>query len=165
MKTPHSPFPGPTAFVGTPGLQVARHPAPTPVQQEVPPPVKAAPPKQTHQQEALIHVRLPDRVEFNQRAREVTGLGPANRHLPASLADIIPPRRGVSNEWLLDTRPPARCKVQASRKGGYVFFVTRQHLPATAFRMGAGKPPRSRLGFRIGEQLPEAPGVYRLLPV
>ncbi|SDY98076.1 hypothetical protein [Hymenobacter psychrophilus] len=163
---------GPTGFVGG-GFGPVPQGQPARVVEVVAPARKA-----THQAVALVHVRIPDRVELNREALRQANLG------PGKVADIVPPRRGVANEWLLNTNPTtARCRLLESSGSGGVFFRTRQTLPAAPFQPPPGEPARkrSRLRFMIGPELMEevcvpvpgrkpvcrerGTGVYRLLPV
>lgn len=183
------PFPNtPQGFLGSPALPGHRSQPPPVRMVEVRPPAPGPPGKRTHQTEARVHVRLPDQVELNRETLHVTRLHIAGANSEASCADIIAPRRGVSNEWLLDTRPTTRCRLQAVAQSGRVFFRTRLLLPAAAFQAGGPGTTarRSRLSFRLGEEIQEqvcvrvpatavsgersycalrGTGVYRLLPV
>lgn len=142
MKPPHGTS-NPTNFHGAPSLQPQRmgQQAARVVEVRV-----ALPVKQTHQTDTRITVRLPDQVELNAEAL---------RRLPirkGSSVDLIPPRRGASARWLLDTRPTATGRLRV--KTGGISFVASCRIDPCFFGAGPGQR-RSRRSFRLGPELLE----------
>lgn len=112
--------------------------------------VGAAPVKRTHQTEARVTLRLPNRVELNRAAVGTLNIGAAGIGKPASAIDLISPRRGGGKQWLLDTRSTAACRLLESK--GRHFFRTAAP-PDTRYLPASIHP--SRLVFDIGPELTE----------
>lgn len=106
-------------------------------------------PKRTHQPTARVTVRLPDRVELNRATLSATRTNPAGAGMAASAVEIIPPRRGASNQWLLDTRPTATARLNRTGSGS-LEFKSSVRFPAYAFPAG-----RSKRVFAVGPELME----------
>lgn len=151
MNKPH--FNQPQAFQNAPGLRTTT-PVQQPARQVVIPAPKMVPPpvKRTHLTEPIITLRLPDRVALNAEAMRATPLR------KGSCVEIIPPRRGGSTQWLLDTRSSAPGRLCQNQKGSYDFRtgfrVDRRYLP---LRTTAGTFVKqgliSKLEFVLGPEL------------
>lgn len=140
--------------------------------------VPAVPVARPPRSEALLSVRLPNRVTLSKALRL------AIEHLkPGSPVDIVPPaRRG--GPWFLDTRATASRRLPQGHHAR-AEFATAHSLSAEHFikPSGIGQPNGrcSRLTFRLGEEVTErvcvpdaagrsvcgvrGTGYYRLLPV
>lgn len=161
-STMKPPLPNtPTSFLRSPSTLPGHRNPPPPLTVgrvvEVPAPPKPAPPKRTHQTEARVTLRLPDRVQLNTEACACTGVGSGHKWQEASPIELISPRRGGGRNWLLDTRPTASARLR-EWKGEYSFRTAappdRRYLPASAYP--------SRIAFDVGEEVEK--GVFQLHP-
>jgi hypothetical protein len=112
--------------------------------------------KATHQTAARITIRprpgrLP-RVELNREAMRALDLADGYG------CELIPPRPGVSDQWYIDTRPPATGRLKVS-DDGYIYFTTAAHIDPRTY--GPNRAPRL-LAFGVGPALLD--GVTTLLP-
>lgn len=139
----HSPTrnPGPSAFLPSPG---GAGPLPQPQPARVVAVERVAAPKRTHQADARLTLRLPNRVELNAEAMRAT---PLKQGAPV---ELICPRRGGGRQWLLDTRPTAGARL-LERKGTHYFNTAA--APDTRYLPASTHP--SRLAFDIGPELTE----------
>lgn len=141
MKPPsnNSHITGPQAFIGGPSTgQIGGQPVRV---VEV-----VGPAKRTHQTEARITLRLPNRVEVNREALRVMGLA------VGSPIELISPRRNGGKQWLLDTRAQAPARL-VENKGLHSF---RTAAPPDRRLPIAGTIHPTRAAFDIGPQLMES---------
>ncbi|TGE05584.1 hypothetical protein [Hymenobacter fodinae] len=175
-KPPH----GPTAFLNNPHTSIHPQVTGARVVQVPAAPVKPAP-KRTHLAEPLLSVRLPNRVtlsselvkQVNDAKRQPgeTLAKQANKFGKGSPVELVPPATGRGHTdgiWHLDTRPTAGRRLPKTTDSRYEFATSHNlHRDHFSRPIGVGQPRqvRSRLQFRLGEEVVGAPGYYRLHPV
>ena len=116
---------------------------------DIPPPHKA-PSKKTHQKEALITVRLPNRVALNMEA--------ASR-LIGDRVEVEPPRTGRTT-WVLVTGSSTYAQMKPD-KGVFKFTSNRWFNPKYFYFTGTAPispTPRGKLVFRLGSELVDEQG-------